>query len=81
MTRGTIAWIVHNACQRNGLASLGAHRLRHALATALLHQRATLPVIGQVLRHRDLARTAVYAQGDRLALRPVAQLWPEEVAP
>lgn len=77
MTRSDVSYVVRKACERGGLPILGAHRLRHALATTLLQQGATLPVIGQVLRHRDLASTAVYAKVDRLTLRSVAQPWPE----
>ena len=33
--------------------------------------------ISQVLRHRDLATTQVYAKVDLAALRSVAQPWPE----
>jgi len=32
--------------------------------------------IAEVLRHRDLATTAIYAKVDRNALREVAQPWP-----
>jgi len=53
-----------------------AHRLRHALATDLLGRGFTLPEIGQVLRQRDLATTAVYAKVDYAALRTLALPWP-----
>ncbi len=68
--------VVRRACQRAGYAVVGPHRLRHALAAELLRQGATLPDISQVLRHRDLATTAVYAKVDLEALRAVAQPWP-----
>ena len=55
---------------------MGPHRLRHALATEMLRQGAALPDISQVLRHRDLATTQVYAKVDLAALRSVAQPWP-----
>jgi site-specific recombinase XerD len=55
---------------------MGPHRLRHALASEMLRQGATLPQIGQVLRHRDLATTALYAKVDLAALRSVAVAWP-----
>ena len=35
-----------------------------------------LPEIGQVLRHRSLASTAIYARVDLEALRRLAQPWP-----
>lgn len=68
--------VVRRACQRAGLAPAGAHRLRHALATELLGKGAALVEISQVLRHRDLATTAVYAKVDLGSLRQVAQPWP-----
>ena len=37
---------------------------------------AGLAAIGQVLRHQDLATTALYAKVDLAALRQVAQPWP-----
>jgi integrase/recombinase XerD len=70
---------VRRACERVGIPPARAHRLRHALATELLRRGATLPEIGQVLRHRDLATTAVYAKVDRIALASVVQPWPGEV--
>lgn len=77
LTRAAIAHIVQKACRRPGVPPLGPHRLRHALATRLLQQGATLRTIGQVLRHRDLESTAVYAKVDHAALQTVAQPWPE----
>lgn len=78
MSRAGLAHIVEKACHRCNMPLLGPHRLRHALATTLLQQGVTLPAIGQVLRHRDLQSTAVYAKVDRAALRTAAQPWPEE---
>ena len=48
---------------------MGPHRLRHALAAELLRHGAGLVAIGQVLRHQDLATTALYAKVDLVALR------------
>jgi site-specific recombinase XerD len=69
--------VVGRACMRTGVAHIGAHRLRHALASELLRQGASLIDISQVLRHRDLATTAIYAKIDLGRLRQVAQPWPE----
>jgi site-specific recombinase XerD len=58
--------------RRAGLPEVGPHWLRHALATELLRRGAKLVEISQVLRHRDLATTAVYAKAliaGRSALR------------
>ena len=68
--------VVYRACGRAGVARVGPHRLRHGLATDLLAQGAKLVEISQVLRHRDLATTAVYAKVDFVALAQVAQPWP-----
>ena len=49
------------ACRRAGLERVGAHRLRHSLATEMLRAGASLPEVGQVLRHRSQLSTSVYA--------------------
>jgi site-specific recombinase XerD len=49
------------------------------LAAELLRRGASLVAIGQVLRHEDLATTALYAKVDLGALRTVAQPWPGEI--
>ena len=72
----SITNVVYRACRRAGLARLGAHRLRHALATEMLRQGGSLIEIAQVLRHSDLGTTSGYAKVDRAALRTVAQPWP-----
>jgi site-specific recombinase XerD len=68
--------VVERACLRAGLRCVGPHRLRHALAAELLRQGAGLVAISQVLRHQDLATTALYAKVDLNTLRHVAQPWP-----
>jgi site-specific recombinase XerD len=68
--------VVKRACTRAGLPPVGPHRLRHALAGELLRHGAGLAAISQVLRHQDLATTALYAKVDLDALRQVAQPWP-----
>ena len=68
--------VVQRACLRAGVAHVGAHRLRHALARELLAHGASLTDISQVLRHADLATTAIYAKVDLRRLREVAQPWP-----
>jgi site-specific recombinase XerD len=49
------------------------------LAAELLRRGAGLAAIGQVLRHQDLATTALYAKVDLNTLRGVAQPWPAAV--
>jgi site-specific recombinase XerD len=50
-------------------------RRRPALATQMLAGGTPLPEISQVLRHRDLATTAIYAKADIAHLRQVAAPW------
>ena len=76
MDRCTVAWVVRAACDRAGLPRVGAHRLRHTAATQMLRGGASLPEIGQVLRHREQKTTAIYAKVDHTALRTLARPWP-----
>jgi len=76
VSRGAVSDIVVRACERAGIAPVGCHRLRHTLASELLARGAALAEIGQVLRHRDLRTTAVYAKVDRRALSGLALPWP-----
>lgn len=77
LTGTCIRAIMGRACERAGLPRVGAHRLRHSLATTILRAGAPLPEVGQVLRHRSHLSTAVYAKVDHTALRTLAQPWPE----
>lgn len=72
-----VSQMVWRQCVRSGVTPVRAHRLRHALASELLAQGVKLVDISQVLRHRDLATTAVYAKVDHRALRELALPWPE----
>jgi integrase/recombinase XerD len=72
--------IMARACARAGLPRLGAHRLRHCLATEMLRAGADLPEVGQVLRHRSMLSTTVYAKVDDAALRTLVTPWPGSTA-
>jgi integrase/recombinase XerD len=71
-----IRGVVAHACQRAGIPRVGAHRLRHTVASDLLAAGSGLPEIGQVLRHRSALSTATYAKIDRSRLRELARPWP-----
>jgi site-specific recombinase XerD len=73
-----VGTIVCRALARAGLnpARRGAHLLRHSLATQLLQTGASLVEIGELLRHRDLETTRIYAKVDQGALRALALPWP-----
>lgn len=76
LSAGAVSEIVAAAARRASLGVIHAHRLRHTVATMLLRAGAPLPEIGQLLRHRRLLTTAIYAKVDRAALRKIARPWP-----
>jgi site-specific recombinase XerD len=71
-----ITWVVYAACNRAGVTKVGAHRLRHTLATDLLRSGGSLVEVGQILRHASVGTTAIYAKIDFGALAPLALPWP-----
>lgn len=70
---------VDNALRRAGMAApiRGANLMRHSLATGLLARGAGLREIADLLGHRSLATTRIYAAVDVVALREVALPWPQ----
>ena len=70
--------VVRQAATRSGLTDRlhGPHRLRHSAATRMLHGGATLKEIADILRHRSLDTTAIYAKVDVPRLAAIAQPWP-----
>lgn len=80
LSTAAVSGAVRQTCKRAGVPPGGAHRLRHTAATEMLRAGAPLAEIGQVLRHRDLATTALYAKVDRHTLRALARPWPGGVA-
>jgi len=71
-----ITQIVFAAAQRATLPPIYLHSLPHTAATHLLRAGASLPEIGQLLRHRRVQTTAIYAKVDRATLRTIARPWP-----
>lgn len=76
MRMSNVRFVVRQACERAGIADTGTHRLRHGAACDMLRHGAPLHEISQVLRHRDLKTTAIYARVDFAALAMLAQPWP-----
>lgn len=65
------------ACRRLGFDPFGPHQLRHSLARKILAGRGDLMQVAQVLRHDDLATTAVYAKVDFGMLSEAVAAWPQ----
>jgi site-specific recombinase XerD len=76
LSSGAVTHVVMQACRRAGLAPVGAHRLRHTSASAMRRSGVPLLEIGQVLRHRWVVSTALYAKDDLDALATIARPWP-----
>ena len=71
--------VVRAASERAGIGRFGAHRMRHTAGTEMLRAGASLPEVAQVLRHRSVTTTAIYAKVDHLALQQLAMPWPGTV--
>lgn len=71
LSSGAIGHVVGSACRDAGLDRIGAHRLRHTLASSMLRAGASLSEVGQVLRHRSARSTAIYAKVDEAADLPM----------
>lgn len=67
---------IREAYARAGLPYTRAHLLRHTLASRLLEGGSSLKEVADVLRHRSLNTTLVYAKLDSRNLREVALPWP-----
>jgi integrase/recombinase XerD len=80
LTSTAVQTVVRTACGRAGIETVGAHRLRHTAATAALRAGASMQEVAQLLRHRHLASTTIYAKVDRAALQAVARRWPGGVS-
>jgi integrase/recombinase XerD len=77
LSASRVSTIVADAARRADLGRVHAHRLRHTAATQTLRAGASLPEIGQLLRHRRAETTAIYAKVDRDKLYLIARPWPE----
>jgi site-specific recombinase XerD len=75
---GIVRAAVRVAGARIGLDSTlaGPNALRHTVATRLLRSGATMKEVADVLRHRSIDTSAIYAKVDLESLRQVAAPWP-----
>jgi integrase len=63
---GTVGSTVRRACRRAAIAEVGPHRLRHTLACEMVRAQVPLVEIAQVLRHKSLQSSAIYANPQEL---------------
>jgi site-specific recombinase XerD len=71
---------VRDAYRRCGLPYTRVHILRHTLASRLLNAGGTLKEVADVLRHRELDTSLIYAKVDMGRLSAVAMPWPGSAA-
>ena len=71
---------IRQAYARAGLPYTRSHLLRHTMANRLLAGGASLKEVADVLRHRSLNTTLIYAKLDSRKLIEVALPWPGSAA-
>lgn len=72
---------IRQAFQRAGLPYTRSHLLRHTIARRLLDGGSSLKEVADVLRHRSLNTTLIYAKLDSRNLGAVALPWPATLPP
>lgn len=82
ITRRTVYSVIRRAASRAALDTIvtGPRILRHTAATRMLRHGASLKEVADVLRHRCLDTTAIYAKVDLPRLAVVAVPWPEDLS-
>lgn len=72
--------VIGRAYARAGLPYTRSHLLRHTMASRLLAGGSSLKEVADVLRHRSLNSTQIYAKLDSRTLGAVALAWPERAS-
>ena len=68
--------VIHDAYRRIGLTHGRTHALRHTLACHLVEHGSSIKEVADVLRHRSLNTSLIYAKFDTPRLAGVALPWP-----
>ena len=68
--------VVRDAFRRVGIPHGRSHALRHTLACRIVNQGGSIKEVADVLRHRSLNTSLIYAKLDHGALAGVALPWP-----
>lgn len=74
--RSVVSIAIRQAYARAGLPYTSAHLLRHTMANRLLAAGSSIKDIADILRHRSLNATRIYAKLDSRKLVLVALPWP-----
>jgi site-specific recombinase XerD len=80
MTLNMVRNVILRAAARAGMKSIvtGSRILRHTAATRMLRKGASMKEVADILRHRCLDTTTIYAKVDFPRLAVVAMPWPKE---
>jgi integrase/recombinase XerD len=62
--------------QAAGITDRGSHALRHTLATQMVNKGVSFKAVADVLGHKSVTTTLIYAKLDLQALKQVALPWP-----
>ena len=76
ITAGAIRNVIRRAYHRIGVTHSRSHALRHAFACRLIEHGSSLKEVADLLRHRSLNTTLIYAKLDTPKLAAVALPWP-----
>jgi site-specific recombinase XerD len=76
MTADAVRSVIRWAYKRIGLTHTRSHALRHAFACRLVENGSSLKEVADLLRHRSLSTTLIYAKLDTPKLAAVALPWP-----
>jgi len=68
--------VVRSLFRRAGIVGRSAHSLRHTVATEMVNHGASFKDVADLLGHRWLSTTLIYAKLDMKSLRKVALPWP-----
>lgn len=75
-TAGAVQKIITRAYRRSGIPHSGSHALRHTFACRLVEHGSSLKEVADLLRHRSLTTTQIYAKLDTPQLATVPLPWP-----
>ena len=71
---------ISKAMRGAGIANSRAHSLRHTLACRLVNNGGSIKEVADILRHRSLNTSLIYAKLDQQRLAEVALPWPGSAA-
>ena len=80
ITSCAIQQVIKRSCRRIDLPGTSAHALRHTVACRLVERGSSLKEVADLLRHRSLNSTLIYAKLDTPKLAVVALPWPGSAA-